>query len=142
MTLSDCFITLADRTMTWMYEKSKVQVGSRLDKMRMLVLYTTGRKSGKMRSHTLQYMPDGANYVIVASNNGQDRHPGWYHNLLSNPHVRVQIGRRQQAAQATVAGPEEYDQLWPRLIAQNPLWEAYTRRTTRKIPVVILHPLD
>jgi deazaflavin-dependent oxidoreductase (nitroreductase family) len=86
-------------------------------------------------------MPDGARYVIVASNNGQDRHPGWYHNLLSNPHVRIQIGRHRQAALATVAGPEEYAQLWPRLIAQNPPWGAYARRTTRKIPVVILQPL-
>jgi hypothetical protein len=55
--------------------------------------------------------------------------------------VRIQIGRRRQAALATVAGPEEYAQLWPRLIAQNPPWGAYARRTTRTIPVVILHPL-
>ena len=141
MAFSDFVVNLVDRTMTWVYEKSDGRLGSRLGKMGMLVLHTTGRKSGEKRSHTLQYMPDGASYVIVASNNGQDRHPGWYHNVLSNPHVRIQIGRRRQAALATVAGPEEYAQLWPRLITQNPPWEAYARRTTRKIPVVILHPL-
>jgi deazaflavin-dependent oxidoreductase (nitroreductase family) len=141
MAFSQFVVTLVDRTMTWVYEKSDGRLGSRLGKMGMLVLQTTGRKSGEKRSHTLQYMPDGANYVIVASNNGQGRHPGWYHNILSNPHVRIQIGRRRQAALATVAGPEEYAQLWPRLIAQNPPWEAYARSTTRKIPVVILHPL-
>ena len=141
MTFSHFVVTLVDRMMTWVYEKSDGRLGSRLGNMGMLVLHTTGRKSGEKRSHTLQYMPDGATYVIVASNNGQDRHPGWYHNVLSNPHVRIQIGRRRQAALATVAGPEEYAQLWPRLIAQNPTWEAYARRTTRKIPVVILHPL-
>jgi deazaflavin-dependent oxidoreductase (nitroreductase family) len=141
LTLPDFFVTLTDRVMTWMYEKSDGWLTSRVGKRGMLVLYTTGRKSGEKRSHTLQYMPDGANYVIVASNNGQDRHPGWYHNLLSDPHVRIQVGRRQQAALATVAGPEEYARLWPHLIAQNPMWEEHARRTTRKIPVVILHPL-
>lgn len=140
MAFSHLFVTLADRTMTWMYEKSGGRLGSRLGKMGMLVLSTTGCKSGEKRSHTLQYMPDGANYVIVASNNGQDHHPGWYHNLRSNPQVSIQVGRRQQAALATVAGPEEYTRLWPQLIAQNPAWETYARRTTRKIPVVILRP--
>ncbi|EFH85139.1 hypothetical protein Krac_6299 [Ktedonobacter racemifer DSM 44963] len=141
MALSHFVVTLVDRVMTWVYEKSDGRLGSRLGNMGMLVLHTTGRKSGEKRSHTLQYMPDGANFVIVASNNGQDRHPGWYHNVLSNPHVHIQIGRRRQAALAIVAGPEEYAQLWPRLIAQNPPWEVYARRTTRKIPVVSLHPL-
>lgn len=141
MGFSDIVVTLVDRVMTWVYEKSGGRLGSRLGKMGMLVLHTTGRKSGQKRSHTLQYLPDGASYVIVASNNGQDHHPGWYHNLLGDPHVSIQVGRRQLTALAAVAGPEEYARLWPRLIAQNPPWEAYARRTTRKIPVVILHPL-
>ena len=141
MAFSHGVVTLIDRMMTWVYEKSDGRLGSRLGKMGMLVLHTTGRKSGEQRSHTLQSMNDGANYVIVASNNGQDRHPGWYHNIRSNPHVRIQIGRRRQDVLASVAGPEEYAQLWPRLIAQNPPWETYARSTTRKIPVVILHPL-
>ena len=141
MAISHFMVTLVDRAMTWVYEKSDGRLGSRLGKMGMLVLHTTGRKSGEQRSHTLQYMPDGINYVVVASNNGQDRHPGWYYNLLSNPHVHIQIGRRRQDALATVAGPEEYTQLWPRLIAQNPPWKAHASRTTRTIPVVILRPL-
>ena len=142
MAFSHLVVTLVDRAMTWVYEKSNGRLGSRMGKKGMLVLHTTGRKSGERRSHTLQYLPDGANYVIVASNNGQDRHPGWYHNLLSNPQVNIQVGYRRQAALATVAGSEEYALLWPRLIAQNPPWEVYARGTTRKIPVVILHPLD
>ena len=141
LAFSDFVVALVDRAMTWVYEKSDGRLGSRLGNMGMLVLQTTGRKSGEKRSHTLQYMPDGTRYVIVASNNGRNRHPGWYHNLLSTPHVSIQIGRRRQAALATVAGPEEYARLWPRLIAQNPPWEAYARRTTRTIPVVILYPL-
>ncbi len=141
MAFSDFAVMLVDRTMTWLYEKSDGRLGSRLGHMGMLVLHTIGRKSGVQRSHTLQYLPDGNNYIVVASNNGQDHHPGWYHNILSNPHVRIQIGRKHLDAQATVAGAEEYAQLWPRLIAQNPPWEAYAKRTKRKIPVVILHPL-
>lgn len=140
MAFSDVAVILIDRMMTWVYEKSDGRLGSHVGKMGMVVLHTTGRKSGKRRSHTLQYMPDGADFVIVASNNGQDHHPGWYHNILSNPHVHLQIGRRHLTARATVAGPEEYTRLWPQLIAQNPPWETYARRTTRKIPVVILHP--
>ena len=141
MALSQTMVTLADRAMTWLYEKSGGRLSSRVGNMDMLVLQTTGRKSGAQRSHTLQYMPDGTNYVIVASNNGQDHHPGWYYNLLSNPRVHIQVGRRKQAALATVAEPEEYARLWPLLIAKNPPWEAYARRTTRKIPVVILRQL-
>ncbi len=98
MAISVWVVTLVDRAMTWVYDKSDGQLGSRLGNKGMLVLHTTGRKSGKPRRHTLQYLADGANYVIVASHNGQDRHPGWYHNLLSHPHVRIQIGRRRQAA--------------------------------------------
>ena len=120
MAFSHFVVTLVDRTMTWVYEKSDGRLGSRLGNMGMLILHTTGRKSGKKRSHTLQYMPDGTRYVIVASNDGQDRHPGWYHNLLSTPHVRIQIGRRRQAALATVAVAKKYDQLWPRQIAKIP----------------------
>src|SRR5438046_420354 len=111
MAFSDFVVTLVDRTMTWIYEKSDGRLGSRLGKMGMLVLHTIGRKSGEKLSHTLQYLSDGANYVIVASNNGQDRHPGWYHNILSNPHVHIQIGRRRQAVLATVAGPQEHADL-------------------------------
>jgi deazaflavin-dependent oxidoreductase (nitroreductase family) len=140
MNFSHVAVTLIDRTMTWIYEKSGGRIGSRLGKMGMLVLHTTGRKSGQQRSHTLQYMPDGDKYVVVASNNGQDHHPGWYYNLLSNPHVHIQVGRRRMAVLATVAEPEEYTRLWPLLIAQNPPWEGYARRTIRTIPVVILHP--
>ena len=142
MAFSHVMVTLVDRTMTWLYEKSNGRLGGRVGNMGMLILHTTGRKSGKQRSHTLQYMPDGTRYVIVASNSGQDRHPGWYHNILGNPHVRIQVGRHRQDALATVAGPEERARLWPRLIAQNPPWEAYARRTTRTLPVVILQPHD
>lgn len=141
MSFSQMMVTLVDRTMTWVYEKSDGRLGSRVGKMGMLILHTTGRKSGVKRSHTLQYMPDGVDYVVVASNNGQDRHPGWYYNVLGDPHAGIQIGRRQLAVLATVAGQEEYARLWPQLIAQNPPWEAYAKRTARKIPVVVLHPL-
>ena len=86
MAISHLVVTLVDRAMTRVYEKSDGRFGSRLG---MLVLQTTGRKSGEQRSHILQYLSDGATYVIVASNAGQDRHPGWYHNLLSNLHMRI-----------------------------------------------------
>jgi deazaflavin-dependent oxidoreductase (nitroreductase family) len=137
--MSSSIVKLFDRAMTWVYRKSdgRIKMGSYY----MLVLDSVGRKSGQVRSHMLQFMPDGDKMVVVASNNGQEYHPSWYHNLLAQPQARVHVGRKHLDVRASVATDEEYAHLWPLLVAHNPPWGAYASRTTRKIPVVILQPL-
>lgn len=108
--------------------------------MPVLLLTTTGRKTGQPRTWPLNYMPDGDALVIVASNRGHARHPAWYLNLTAQPVVRIQRGGKTQRAMARMATPEERARLWPQLVRLEPLYAQYERDTTRAIPVVMLAP--
>ena len=116
--------------------------------MPVLLLTTTGRRTGQSRTQVLAYYRDtsdenardGDSYVLVASHFGRDRHPAWYVNLLAQPRAQVQIGRRHMSVAARTATPDEKGRLWPILAAAEPLYVAYQQRTTRDIPLVILRP--
>ncbi len=107
-----------------------------------LQLTTIGRKSGQQRQTHLIYLRDGADYVVIASNGGKPRHPGWFFNLRSNPHVTIRAQDRQINAVAEIAGPEKRQELWARMVAIAPMYDGYAKRTQREIPVVLLHPAD
>lgn len=108
--------------------------------MPVLLLTTTGRKTGQPRTWPLNYLPDGDTLVIVASNRGHPPHPAWYLNLTAQPAVRIQRGSKTQQAIARLATPEERARLWPQLVRLEPLYAQYERDTTRAIPVVVLSP--
>jgi deazaflavin-dependent oxidoreductase (nitroreductase family) len=110
--------------------------------MGFLKLTTTGRKTGQQRTTELLYLRDGAAYVVIASNGGALRNPGWYFNLTANPQVTIAVHGKRLRAVAEVAGPEKRRALWARLIAMAPMYAGYERRTEREIPMVILSPLD
>ena len=82
---------------------------------------------------------DGSAYVITASAGGADRHPGWFFNVRSNPNVTIQVKDRQIRAMAEVASPEKKSELWLQLLKVAPNFASYQRRTSRNIPMVILH---
>jgi deazaflavin-dependent oxidoreductase (nitroreductase family) len=109
-------------------------------KMPVLLLTTTGRKTGQPRTWPLNYLRDGADLVLVASNCGHDYHAAWYLNLLAQPQACAQIGRKRIAVMARVASPEERARLWPVLTKLEPLYAAYEQGTTREIPIVFLTP--
>ncbi len=126
----------------FVYERTDGRVGASIGGRPSLLLTTTGRKTGKPRTVALVYVADGDDLVVVASNGGSDRPPGWLLNLKAVPLVRVQVGRRRQAARARVAGPEERGRLWPAVNEMNKGgYDAYQRKTTREIPLVILEPV-
>jgi F420H(2)-dependent quinone reductase len=106
----------------------------------LLLLTTKGRKSGKKRTNPVGYLRDDGAYVIVASFNGAPQHPAWYLNLRSNPDVEVRAGEDTFRARAETADPEERARLWPRLVEMYPSYDDYQAKTTREIPVVLLHP--
>ena len=106
----------------------------------MLLLTTQGRRSGISRTTPLAYMPDGERCVVLGSNNGLPRDPAWWLNLEANPDGVVQLRGRVQDVVGRRATPEEREALWPRMIAVNPTWERYPKRTDRDIPVVLLEP--
>jgi deazaflavin-dependent oxidoreductase (nitroreductase family) len=104
----------------------------------ILLLTTTGRRSGQARTSPLIFQPYGADYLVVASKGGADQPPAWYLNLQSNPTVRVQIKEDTFAARARTASPEEKPDMWRVMTRAWPDYDNYQKRTKREIPVVVL----
>ena len=109
-------------------------------KVGTLFLVSTGRRSGKQRRNGLFYIVDRENFVVVASNAGENVDPQWWKNLQVNPEAAVEIGRGHQPVRARQATPQETERLWPELERGYPEFAAYRSTVTRKIPVVILEP--
>jgi deazaflavin-dependent oxidoreductase (nitroreductase family) len=103
-----------------------------------LLLVTRGRRSGKLRRTALAYGEHDGRYVIVASNGGAERHPGWYLNLVEDPEAQIQIGGDKFAARARDARPDERPALWKLMTSIGPELEHHQRKSGRQIPVVIL----
>ena len=103
-----------------------------------LLLTTRGRKTGEPRTAPLMYESSPNGYVIVASNGGAQKHPGWYRNLLRDPHVEVQVEGDVFSAEARTATGEERGELWRLAAQQWPPYDDYQTRTGREIPVVVL----
>jgi len=126
----------------FLYQRTGGKVGGAMQGLPVLLLTTTGRKTGKQRTTPLGYFEHDGGYVIIASNAGFDTHPAWFHNLKSNPHVTLQIQEKQLAARAEIADPELRNQLWAKLMELAPGYRAYQTRTTREIPIVLLRPVS
>jgi deazaflavin-dependent oxidoreductase (nitroreductase family) len=104
----------------------------------VLLLTTTGRRSGEQRTTPLIYGRSGDDYLIVASRGGSDAAPAWFHNLSADPDVRVQVKADKFAAQARTATPDEKGELWRTMAEIWPAYDEYQRKTDRDIPVVVL----
>ena len=104
----------------------------------LLLLTTTGAKSGQRRTNPLAYLADGDRLLIFASKRGAPTHPDWYHNLIAHPEVTVEVGTETYEATATVLTGEERDRLYAKQAALYPQFGEYQANTTRKIPVIAL----
>jgi deazaflavin-dependent oxidoreductase (nitroreductase family) len=123
-----------------LYRLSGGRVGSRFGKRTLLLLTTTGRKSGKSRTLPLQYIRDGSSYVVAASNWGKTRGPAWWLNLRAQPRAQIQVGARVMQVTVEQASTEHRIRLWPLLVVQDPTFARYQRGTTREIPLMVLTP--
>jgi deazaflavin-dependent oxidoreductase (nitroreductase family) len=103
-----------------------------------MVLETTGAKSGEPRRVALVYLPDGDGALVVASNFGRERHPGWSANLLAHPELRVAAGGERWTGRARLLDADEKATRWPDLIAHMPAWDGYTKVTDRDLRVFAL----
>ena len=112
----------------------------RLEGVGVLILMTRGRRSGKRRSSPLLYFQFGGSedFIVVASNYGQDHHPGWYWNIVADPSVFVEAKGRRFAAEARITRGEERAALFDKVVATNARFAAYRASTDRRIPVVAL----
>jgi deazaflavin-dependent oxidoreductase (nitroreductase family) len=125
-----------------LYRLTGGRVGGTVQRLRVLLLTTTGRKTGKRRTTPLGFFEHEGSYVIIASNAGFDTHPAWFHNLKSQPRAAVEIGRTRLEVNAEVAGPDARSRLWARLMELAPSYGAYAERTRREIPLVVLRPVE
>jgi deazaflavin-dependent oxidoreductase (nitroreductase family) len=143
MSLYDTIFSTTLRVHEFVYKNTDGLIGHRVLGVTTLLLRTTGRKSGKTRTNALVYASDDGGYLVVPSNGGADRPPGWLHNIQAKPLVEVQIGRSKGSATASVVQKDDpdFERLWELVNRNNgDRYKAYQRKTAREIPVVVLRP--
>jgi len=116
------------------------KVGGPFEGAPILLLHTTGAKSGKERVNPMMYRQVGGNYAVFASKAGAPTNPDWYHNLVANPAVKVEIGAQTLDFTARVASSAEREPIWTAQKGDYPGFAEYEHKTSRQIPVVILEP--
>ena len=115
-------------------------MGGKFAGKHLLLLTTTGRKSGHERTVPLRLIEHGENLLVAGSAGGAPRHPGWYHNLKADPAVTVQVGKKVEDRTARVAEGAERDRLWQMFVDADKRFASYQKKTDRLIPVVVLEP--
>lgn len=118
------------------------KVGGRMLGSPVLLLVTTGRKTGTERTTPLLYLEDGDRQVIVASNGGTAKPPVWWLNLEANPEAKVEMKGRKIRVRVREVHAEEKARLWERLVRMYPPYQRYQKKTDREIPVVVLEPVE
>ncbi len=114
------------------------KVGGRFEGVPLLLLTTTGARSGKRHTQPLGYLPDGDRLIIFATKLGLPTNPDWYYNLVAHPEATVEVGTETYDVTAVVLTGEERDRLYARQVERAPVFAEYQARTTRKIPVIAL----
>jgi deazaflavin-dependent oxidoreductase (nitroreductase family) len=141
-------LKVASKANVWAYQRTdgriggKWRIGAGFRKPVPVCLLThQGRKSGRLLTTPLLFLPDGDDVVVVASQGGLPKHPQWYLNLRANPDVSVQTGKVVRHMVARTAEPDEREALWPRLVELYADFDSYQSWTDREIPVVICEPV-
>jgi deazaflavin-dependent oxidoreductase (nitroreductase family) len=122
------------------YRETNGEVGYTWNGVPILLLTTTGRRSGEPRTNALIFGRDGDDYLVVASMGGAPTHPNWYLNLTADPKVRIQVKAEKLEATARTADAGDKARLWKIMTEAWPNYDAYQSRTDRVIPVVVLTP--
>jgi deazaflavin-dependent oxidoreductase (nitroreductase family) len=117
-------------------------VGPPFEGSQLLILHTTGAKSGAERLNPVVYKDLGGSYAVFASKGGAPSNPDWYYNILAHPEIEAEIGTQKVALKARVAGPQEREQIWVPWKTANPGFAEYEAKTSREIPVIVLDPAN
>jgi deazaflavin-dependent oxidoreductase (nitroreductase family) len=134
MTLLD----VASAIHIWLYRATGGRVGSRVGGFDMILLTTTGRKTGAQRTVLVLSFEDAGDRLVVASASGARRDPAWFLNLRSNPRAMVQHRAKTYSAEARIPEPRERDVLWQKILRVFPKYEDHQRKANRVIPIVRL----
>ena len=139
MSLTGQFLKVHER----IYKATDGRLGHKMIGVPSLLLRTTGRRSGQTRTNGLVYARDGEDYLVVPSNGGADKAPGWLHNVRANPAVEVQVEREHTPGTARVVerSDPEFERLW-KIVNENnrDRYTAYQKQTSRQIPIVAVTP--
>jgi len=107
----------------------------------LMLLTTTGARTGRPRNAIVTYTRDGDRYVIAGSKSGAPTHPAWFHNLVANPVVSAEAGGKTFKARASVTEGAERERLWNQHATERPEFQEYPKKTSRVIPMIVLEPL-
>jgi deazaflavin-dependent oxidoreductase (nitroreductase family) len=122
------------------FRKNHGKVGGNFEGAPLLLLHTTGRRSGKSRVNPVMYLRDGDRYLVFATKMGADTNPDWYHNLKAHPDIEIEVGDETVQARAEEITGSEHDRLYARQASLYPTFSQYQRQTKRVIPVIALTP--
>ncbi|HEY4452195.1 MAG TPA: nitroreductase family deazaflavin-dependent oxidoreductase [Solirubrobacteraceae bacterium] len=122
------------------YRLTRGRVMGKVGRAPVLLLTSTGRRSGQPRTTPVLFLADAQNLVVIGSNAGNKRAPAWSHNLEANPDADVQIRGQRRSVRARVAEGDERSELWAKMNAQYAGFEDYDERTSREIAVFVLEP--
>lgn len=120
------------------FRSSGGKLGGPFEGAPVLLLTTTGARSGQPRTSPMMYLPEGDRIIVFASNEGKDTHPSWYHNLRANPSATVEVGTETFAVTASQITGQEHDRLYGIQADRYPGFATYRERTDRVIPVIEL----
>jgi len=120
------------------FRSNEGQIGGFFEGRPVLLLTTTGAKTGRQHVNPAMYLADGDRWVVFATKGGAPKHPDWYHNLVANPAVTIEVGTETIAGRAEVITGEERDRLYAKQTELYPQFGEYEKRTTRTIPVIAL----
>ena len=120
------------------FRANRGKSGGPMEGRPLLLLTTTGAKSGQLRTTPMMYIPDGNRLLVIASNAGAPVHPDWYRNLVAYPEVTVEVGNEIFEAIAIVTEGPERQRLWTRVVELYPFFADHQAKVTRQIPVIVL----
>jgi deazaflavin-dependent oxidoreductase (nitroreductase family) len=120
------------------FRANRGKSGGPMEGRPLLLLTTTGAKSGQLRTTPMMYIPDGDRLLVIASNAGAPVHPDWYRNLVAYPEVTVEVGNEIFEAIAIVTEGTERQRLWTRVVELYPFFADHQAKVTRQIPVIVL----
>ena len=120
------------------FRANQGRVGGRFEGAPLLLLHSTGAKTGKERVNPMMYQPVGDGFAVFASKAGADTNPDWYHNLRAHPEARIEVGTETIEVTARVLDPKEREPIWEEQKARYPGFADYETKTPRVIPVVML----
>ena len=130
---------LMNRVHPWLYRRAGGKgMVARVQGMPVLLLTTTGRRSGRPRTNIVGYVPEGDDLLVVGSAGGEPGHPAWALNLRANPEAEVQVGTDRFQIRGEWTGPEERERLWQKITTLHPFFAPYQAKVSRTIPVIRL----